>query len=162
VVGRTGDVLANLTDAERNMLVWLPRWIAAAASSVQPDNATRTHRENEAGFLTIALGRQRPNAFLTEVARQTFDSYDHELAVSGVDANTPEGIDTVVERAGWIWAAVRAKAAPADADAYRQWLLDITDEVITAARSHGLLGIGGTLVTPLEQGLRDRLAAALV
>jgi hypothetical protein len=56
---------------------------------------------------------------------------------------------------------VRARVTAAEAVAYARWLLDITDEVINAARSDGVLGVGGVLVTPAEQRFRDRLALVL-
>jgi hypothetical protein len=53
------------------------------------------------------------------------------------------------------------KADPADAAAYRRWLLAITDVVISAARTGDILGFGGQLVTASEHRFRDRLAAVL-
>ena len=51
--------------------------------------------------------------------------------------------------------------APDDAAAYRRWLLAISDTVIAAARSHGVLGIGGSYVTELEVGFDRRLEQGL-
>jgi hypothetical protein len=56
-------------------------------------------------------------------------------------------IDSVLERVASVVAVVNAKADPADAAAYRQWLADISNVVISAARSGDFLGFGGQLVT---------------
>jgi hypothetical protein len=153
--------LANFTDTERSLLVRLPRWIVDAASAVERDSATRTHRELEAGFLAVANGRQVGNAFVIEVATRALDIFDEDPTHAGISADTDAGVDDVLERARSAWVLLRAKAAPGDAAAYGRWLLTITDEVITAARSDGLLGVGGALVTRAEQSFRDRLAQIL-
>ena len=153
--GRTVSGLGSFAQAERDLLVRLPRWIVGAASAVQPDNATRTHRELEAGFLAVANGRLTKDPFLTEVANGTLGIFDEEGPVDTT------GVDAVLEKAGEAWQLLRARVTPAEAAAYARWLLDITDEVISAARSDGVLGVGGMLVTPAEQRFRDRLAQVL-
>jgi len=153
--GRTVSGLGSFAKAERDLLVRLPRWIVGAASAVQPDNAARTHRELEAGFLAVANGRLAKDPFLTEVANGTLDIFDEEGPIDTA------GVDTVLEKAGEAWQLLRAKVTPTVAAAYARWLLDITDEVISAARSDGVLGVGGMLVTPAEQRFRDRLAQVL-
>jgi hypothetical protein len=153
--------LANFTDTEQSLLVRLPRWIVAAASAAERDSATRTHRELEAGFLAVANGRQVGNAFVTEVATGTLDIFDEDPTDAGISADTEAGVDDVLERARSAWVLLRAKAAPADTAPYGRWLLTITDEVISAARSDGMLGVGGAVVTRAEQSFRDRLALIL-
>jgi hypothetical protein len=66
-------MMASFAQAERNLVVRLPRWIVGAASAVQPDNAARIHRELEAGFLAVANGRLAGNPFLTEIATGTLE-----------------------------------------------------------------------------------------
>jgi hypothetical protein len=153
--GRTVTGLGSFTHAERDLLVRLPRWIVGAASAIQPDNAVRTHRELEAGFLAVANGRLAKDAFLTEVANGTLDVFDEEGPID------TSGVDAVLDKAGEAWQLLRARVTPADAAAYARWLLDITDEVISAARSDGVLGVGGVLISPAEQRFRDRLAQIL-
>jgi hypothetical protein len=153
--GRTVSGLGSFALAERDLLVRLPRWIVGAASAVQPDNAARTHRELEAGFLAVANGRLAKDPFLTEVANGTLDIFDEESPIE------TSGVDTVLEKASEAWQLLRARVSPAEAAAYARWLLDITDEVISAARSDGVLGVGGLLISPAEQRFRDRLAQIL-
>jgi NTP pyrophosphatase (non-canonical NTP hydrolase) len=66
-----------------------------------------------------------------------------------------------VSRAAEAAALLAAKASPADAETYKHWLVEIADEVVGAASSGGLLGIGGETVTENERNFRDELAKAL-
>ena len=54
-----------------------------------------------------------------------------------------------------------AKAEQADAETYKHWLVEIAESVVGAARTGGVLGIGGETVTETERGFRDDLAKAL-
>ena len=152
--------VADFTEEERNLLVRLPSWIVAAASAAQHDNAARTRSEVEAGFVAVANGRQSPNPLVVEIASLTMGVFDDKRAA--VDVSTGAGIDGVLDQARAAWQLLRTKANAADASAYGRWLLDITDDVISAARSDDVLGFGGLLVTPAEQQFRDRLAQLLV
>jgi hypothetical protein len=67
----------------------------------------------------------------------------------------------VLERVASVVSVVNAKADATDAAAYRQWLVDITDVVIKAARSGDFLGFGGQLITASEHNFRDRLVLTL-
>ena len=48
-----------------------------------------------------------------------------------------------------------------DAGAYKHWLVEIADQVVTAAQTGGLLGLGGEEITESERVFRDDLAAVL-
>lgn len=150
-------VVADFTDDERNLLVRLPRWIVAAASAAQPDNTARTHTEVEAGFIAVANGRQNSNSLVAEIADLTMAVFDDKRFTT-----LEGGLDGALVHAAAAWQLLRTKAHAAEASAYGRWLLDITDDVIRAARSDDVLGFGGTMVTPAEQQFRDRLAQTLV
>ena len=77
------------------------------------------------------------------------------------DPDRNAAIDSVLERVASVVAIVNAKADPADAAAYRQWLADISNVVISAARSGDFLGFGGQLVTASEHSFHDRLVLTL-
>jgi hypothetical protein len=57
-------------------------------------------------------------------------------------------------------ALVRQKA-PADASAYKQWLVECAEKTAQAAKEGGFFGIGGTQVTPREMAALERLRSAL-
>ena len=149
---------------EWNFLVKVPRWVVRAASASQPDNARRTVIEVEAGFLSVAEGRTLGSDLVKEIAQATMGVFDEKRGLpeaAGIPFDDTEaGMTAVIEQAQAALNLMRAKA-PDDAGAYRRWLLAISDTVIAAARSHGVLGIGGTFVTELEQGFDRRLERGL-
>jgi hypothetical protein len=53
-----------------------------------------------------------------------------------------------------------ARASREDCDAYRHWLEAIAARVCQAARTGGVLGLGGYLVSPAEQRFLAALGAA--
>jgi hypothetical protein len=143
---------------EWNLVVQLPRWVVAAASAAQQDGPVRTVHEVEAGFVETARAAHSANAFVAEVAVETMKIFDSRSIVDAVDFHDrPAGISTVLNRVAAVVLLLAEKADPADAKAYRQWLLSITDVVITAARS----GMFGPLVTDAERAFRERLVLAL-
>ncbi len=147
---------------EWDRLVQLPRWVVAAASASQRDLPHRTNIEIEAGLIASARGRDTGNAFVAEVGADTLRIFDDRSTVSAIEfKDTESGIATVLDRVGGVNELLGTKADPADAMAYRSWLLAITDVVISAARTGDILGFGGQLVTALEHRFRDRLAQVL-
>jgi hypothetical protein len=153
--------IAGFTPEERNLLVRLPRWIVGAASAAHVENATKTRRKIEIGFISVANGRRLGNAFVTEVSVLAMKVFDEDPKKSGVDPNTAEGCDAIIEHARTVWTLLRTKAEPADALGYRRYLLEATDDVINAVRSDERLGFGGVQIHPAEKAFRDRLAAVL-
>ena len=53
------------------------------------------------------------------------------------------------------------KATPLEADQYKNFILDISEDVSTAAKEGGFLGLGGELVSDGEKNFFTELAAAL-
>jgi hypothetical protein len=145
------------TPEQWSLLVRLPRWVAAAASASQPDGPLRTAAEREAGMVTIAHARGSGNAFVEGLARQLIDEFDDPDPGVIDFRNKEAGITRVLERAQAANQLLTAVADGADAAAYRNWLLGVTDVVIRAARTGDVLGIGGVLVTQLEWRFRDQL-----
>ena len=58
-------------------------------------------------------------------------------------------------------ALVEEKAAPEEAEAYRQFILSLADTVAHAHKEGGFLGIGGKEVSESEQKVLDELAATV-
>jgi hypothetical protein len=143
---------------EWDLVVQLPRWVVAAASAAQQDGPVRTVHETDAGYVETARAAHSANAFVAEVAVETVKIFDRRAIVDAVDfRDPPAAISRVLDRVAAVVLLLAEKADPADAKAYRQWLVSITDVVITAARS----GVFGPLVTDAEQRFRERLVLAL-
>jgi hypothetical protein len=153
---------ADFTPDEWSRLVQLPRWVVAAASAAQRDTPHRTNVEIEAGLLASAHGRDTGNAFVAEVSEELLHVFDNRSTVNAIGFTDVEaGIAAVLDQSATAMRLLSAKATPADAAAYRAWLLSITDIVIKAARTGDFMGFGGVLVTESEHAFRDRLATAL-
>ena len=84
--------------------------------------------------------------------------YDEDPKAFGLDPTTPDGREMVIGYAQTAMNILRTKAEEADASAYRRWLLNVTDYVITDVR-HERIGFGGVHVHPDEKQFRDRLSA---
>jgi hypothetical protein len=156
-------VSAAFASDEWDSLVQLPRWVVAAASAAQYDRPHKTNVEVEVGLLASAHGRAAGNEFVASVAEQTLRIFDDRSTVAGIElGDTAAAIATVLGRAAAVNALLQARVEPADAAAYRAWLLAITDRVIEAVRTGDFMGVGGELVTESEHRFRDQLAEVLV
>jgi hypothetical protein len=153
---------ADFAADEWERLVQLPRWVVAAASAAQRDLPYRTNIEIEAGLISSAQGREAGNAFVAEVAEATLEIFDSRSTRFAIDfTDRDAGILATLEQAAGVHEMLKSKVGADDANAYRRWLLAITDVVISAARSGDFLGFGGQLVTESEHRFRDRLADTL-
>lgn len=147
---------AAFSNGEWYLLVRLPRWVALAASAAHADSALRTAAEKDAGLIAVADGRRSGNRFVETVARQLVDEFDEpDPAEQRIDfRDAGKAIAAVLERARSTSALLATKADPADAAAYRRWLLGITDTVVGVARS----GAFGSGVADSERRFREDLA----
>jgi hypothetical protein len=151
---------AVFAEAEWDLLVRLPRWVASAAGAAQSDGALRSAAEQDVGLLAVAGGRESPSPFVASIARRLIDTYDDPDG--GPDfADAAKGIASVYDRAQTAAQLLAAKADGADASAYRKWLLTIADMVVGQARSGGVFGMGGSNVSAAERQFCDGLAQAL-
>jgi hypothetical protein len=66
-----------------------------------------------------------------------------------------------LDRARSAAALLNARVDEGEAGAYKHWLVGIAEQVVTAAPSGGVLGIGGDLVSEPEQRFREKLAVVL-
>ena len=66
-----------------------------------------------------------------------------------------------VEDAGKVNVLLQAKAEPQEAEQYKNWVLDIAEDVSKAAKEGGFLGFGGTQVSEKEKTLFTELAGAM-
>jgi hypothetical protein len=155
----------GFTDSEWGLLVGLPQSVLTAASAATPDSARKTRAESEAGLDVISDGRASASVLVAAIAKEIVSEVgDPER---GEEAPVIEPGDPiayaqdVVDRAAEAGALLVAKAAPADAETYKHWLVEIAESVVGAASTGGVLGIGGETVTESERAFRDRLAGAL-
>jgi hypothetical protein len=161
----------EFSDAEWGLLVGLPQSVLLAASSIESDGTRRTATENSAGMTAIAEGRQSAsqlvNAIANEIAMRVGDPEEDEelpgqpIAELPVPEEPEALVADVLDRARSAAALLKQRADEGDAGAYKHWLVTIADEVVGAASTGGVLGIGGTAVSEAERGFRDELAGVL-
>jgi hypothetical protein len=155
----------GFSDDEWGLLVGLPQAVLTAASAAENDNTKRTMAENAAGHEAISAGRESAstlvNAVATELLARVGDpETGEELPV--IDPPDPQAvIGDVLNRASAVSTLLASRVDEGEAGAYKHWLVSIAEQVVTAAPSGGLLGLGGEQVTESERRFRDRLSAAL-
>jgi len=147
------------SNGEWYLLVRLPRWVALAASAAEADSPLRTAAEKDAGLIAIANGRGFGNPLVETLAHQLLDEFDEpDAADQRIDfKKATVGVATVLDRARAASSLLAEKADPADATAYRRWLLGITDTVVGVARSGAFQGG----VSAAERRFRENLAQSL-
>ncbi|GAA0741359.1 hypothetical protein [Dactylosporangium roseum] len=159
------DTEPKYTDEEWGILVGLPQSVLIAASQAESDGTRRTREEWTAGMATIADARGSSSTLVRSVASDVVERQgDVEEGEEPPVIEFPDrdaGLTDVITRAKTAHEILTAKAEPADAEAYRFWLVTVADAVVAAAKTGGVLGLGGDQVTPAERSFRDNLAAAL-
>ena len=143
----------------------LPQSVVVAASAAEPDGRSRTQAEGVAGLAAIAEGRMSTSGLVRGVATELVErTGEPEVGEEPPLITLPDreaGIADVLARAREAATLLAAKADATDAAAYRHWLVTIADEVVAAAKSGGVLGIGGEWVSDHERRFVSDLTAAL-
>lgn len=157
--------MPKYSDEEWGLLVGLPQSVLIAASQAEQDGSRRTREEWTAGMTAIADGRGSASDLVrlvaTDVVARQGDIEEGEDPPIIEFPDLAAGLADVIDRARAAHELLAAKAADADAESYRFWLLTLADQVVSAAKSGDFLGFGGELITPAERAFRDQLAAVL-
>jgi hypothetical protein len=155
----------GFTDAEWGLIAGLPQSVLTAASAAEQDGARRTRAEAAAGLDTISDGRESASPLVAAVATELITRVgDPER---GEELEVPEPPDPqaygadVLARAAEAAALLNARVSEGEAGAYKHWLVEIAEDVVTASSSGGVLGLGGENVTEPERSFRDRLSRVL-
>ncbi|GIF74376.1 hypothetical protein [Asanoa siamensis] len=155
----------GFSDSEWGLLVGLPQSVLTAASAAEHDGKRRTLAENAAGLEAIAEGRESASPLVTAVAAELVTRVGDPETGEELPAIEPPDpaayAQDVLARARAAAELLTAKTSEGEAGAYKHWLVTIAEQVVTAAPSGGILGVGGDVVTDTERVFRDRLAAVL-
>jgi hypothetical protein len=153
------------SDEEWGLLVGLPQGVVVAATSAEADGAARTRAEATAGLTAISAGRESASPLVARVAEavvaQAGDPEEGEEPPVIQPADPAPVLADVIERARRASALLAEHVEESEAAAYKHWLVEVAEEVVTAAKSGGVLGIGGELVTAAEQQFLHDLGVAL-
>jgi hypothetical protein len=137
--------------AEWDLLVHLPGRVVVAATSAQADSARRTVFEGLAGIDAIAAGRASASRLVRDVVAAIYHEPDDDRPVAEEFQDRTAGIAAVLADCRSAGRLLAGRVDRTDADAYRHWLIAIATRVCHAARTGGLLGIGGAAVSPAER-----------
>lgn len=155
----------DFSDEEWGLLVGLPQAVLTAASAAEPDGTRRTMAESAAGLAAIGTGRESASPLVAAVAGEIVARVGDPDAGEALPIIAPADPDAmiteVLDRARAASELLEQRVDSGAAGAYRHWLIDITEQVVTAATTGGLLGLGGEVVTDSERRFRDRLAEVL-
>lgn len=155
----------RFSDQEWGLLVGLPPAVAVAASAVEADGVRATLAEGEAGLVAIAAGRESGIPLVVDVAHQVValmgDPEEGAAAPMFEFTDREAGVTDVLDRAQQAVDLLATKAEESESAAYCHWLVTIAEEVVSAASSGGVLGVGGDQVTESERWFVERLARVL-
>ena len=144
------------------LLTGLPAEIMIATIALQDGGPRRTVAEGLAGLDAIAAGRGSDSDLVRGVVAAIYAEPEEDRPAPAPDGAGPDARRSVVladcRRVAEI---LRAGADPADAAAYRHWIQQVAVRVFGAARSGGVLGLGGGAIGPVEREFLDDLAGAL-
>jgi len=155
----------GFTDEEWGLLVGLPQAVLTAASAAEPDSARRTAAEGAAGLDAIAAGRESGSPLVEAVAAEIVSRVGDPEEGDELPVITPPdpaaAADDALTRARAAAGLLSSKVDEGEAGAYKYWLVSIAEQVVSAAPTGGVLGIGGELVSEPERRFRDELSAVL-
>lgn len=155
----------GFSDEEWGLLVGLPQAVITAASAAESDGTKRTMAESSAGLTAISAGRESASPLVAAVAGEVVSRVGDPETGAELPVITPTepqvAIDDVLARAGQATTLLAAKVGEGQAGAYKHWLVEIAEQVVTAASSGGILGLGGDVVSDSERRFRDRLSEVL-
>jgi len=155
----------GFSDEEWGLLVGLPQSVLTAASAAESDGTRRTRAENAAGLETISAGRESASPLVAAVAGEIVTQVGDPEAGEELPVIAPSDphayLEDVLGRAEQAAALLAARTDEGEAGAYKHWLVDIAEQVVGAASSGGILGLGGDVVSDSERRFRDRLSQVL-
>jgi hypothetical protein len=160
--GTAGQVAAMaFPPGEWELLTHLPARVIVAATSAEPDGPRRTVAEGLAGLDAIAAGRAFDSDLVRAVVSAIYAEADDDRPAAEEFTDRAAGLAEVLAACRRATDVLAARADPADSAAYRQWLQSVAARVCGAARSGGVLGLGGEHVSAAERRFLDDLAIAL-
>lgn len=152
---------AAFTRSEWVLLVRLPGQVVVAATSAEADSPGRTVAEGLAGIDAIAAGRKSPNPLVRRLVEMIYAETDDDAPVAEEFADRVTGMAEALANCRTAATMLATRAPSGDREAYAAWLYSIASRVCAAARSGGLLGVGGAQVSDAERRFLTDLEAAL-
>ncbi|PTM98475.1 hypothetical protein [Mycoplana dimorpha] len=152
---------------EWNLLLEAVMAAGIAVSAADPSGLWGMLKEGIAGSQTLLDARSNAAATpLMAAIAGSFESADGRNAARARLQATLEGAKPAEISSRCVEAVRRAAElvdakAPADAPAFKAWLLQMSTDVAEAAKEGGFLGFGGTPVSDAEKATVAQISAAL-
>ncbi|GIH11673.1 hypothetical protein Rhe02_97400 [Rhizocola hellebori] len=146
---------------EWELLTRLPARVMIAAASTEPDSDRRTVDEGLAGINAIAAGASSESNLVKAAVSAIYAEADPDPPTAEQFRDSVTGMTEVFVSCRAAALVLDARATPADALAYRQWVESIADKVCGAARPSEALGLDGGAHSAAEQEFLHQLIEAL-
>ena len=146
---------------EWTLLTHLPARVMIAATSASADAPRRTVAEGIAGLDAIAAGRSSDSDLVRAVVAAIYAESDEDTPTAEEFTDRAAGLAEVLASCRAASTVLYARADPADAAAYRHWVSTVAARVCGAAKSGGVLGLGGERVSAAEGRFLADLGVAL-
>jgi plasmid stabilization system protein ParE len=156
----------TFTTDEWNLLRLVPAMVASGTSAAEPSGLFGSIKEAAAG--AAGLGE----AVKAHAALELFAAFGADRSIPGMpdpatligegprEAQLEHLKNAVLERVRSAVDLVAQKATPAEAQAYRQLLVDVARKAAEASKEGGFLGFGGTRVSDKEKAFISQVAQA--
>jgi hypothetical protein len=146
---------------EWELLIKLPARVMIAAASAEPDSERRTVDEGLAGINAIAAGASSESSLVQAAVAAIYAEADPDPPAAEQFRDRVSGMTEVFVSCRAAALVLDARATPADALAYRQWVESIADSVCGAAKFNDALGLGGSAQSAAEHEFLHQLTEAL-
>lgn len=140
--------------------------LVAAAATLAGNSGLGTLKEGFATAKSFLDALQNPNGLIKDLAARGELEDAQKNIRAMVEFSDPEGSKTrlrtqALEKSAAALKLLAAKGGPGDLESYKNWLIQIADNVTQAAKEGGFLGIGGERVSPGEQAFLKDLSASI-
>jgi hypothetical protein len=129
---------------EWEQLVTMPRRVLLAATAALADTPRRTVAEGLAGIGAIAAGHDSTSPLVREVVSAIYAAQETDTPAP-MYADPGEPLEQTLLACEHVTDLLTDKAMPADATAYRQWLMEIASTVCAASHAGGAASAGSRI-----------------
>ena len=155
---------SEYTDEEWTLLLKTPAMIGLLVVTAAPSGPIGVFKElSSMGKWILAAGENAPAGTLVAAIVADIRAIAEKKLPAPSDEKIPpaEFRSRTLETLRKAVAILAAKAPPAEAEAYKQWILDVATNIARAAKEGTILGFGGTLISDSERGIVREIADAL-
>lgn len=155
---------SNFTAEEWAALLQAPAMAGLAIIAADPSGPFGAIKESFATGKALAEVKAQggANALIDAIVQDLATPEGREIAKpSGLLGSSLEEAQANALRVCRSAADIATAKAPAEAEAFKQWLFSISQRVAEASKEGGFLGFGGTLVSEQEQATLQAISGAL-